>query len=69
MYMEDYDLCFRSRNKGFDVMFTKNIQTIHHLSSGKKWIGKRALKWTVEGYKIFLEHIILKQIYSCTQYY
>ena len=53
MYMEDYDLCFRSRNKGFDVMFTKNIQTIHHLSSGKKWIGKRALKWTVEGYKIF----------------
>ena len=23
MYMEDYDLCFRSRNKGFDVMFTK----------------------------------------------
>ncbi len=54
MYVEDVDYCKRVRMAGYKVAFTPLVEIIHYEGGGKKWIGEKALRDSIQSYLIYL---------------
>lgn len=46
MYVEDVDLCRRTRDLGARVGYEPSVEAVHHEASGGAWVGENALRWT-----------------------
>jgi GT2 family glycosyltransferase len=54
MYIEDVDYCKSVRDAGHEICYSPEITAIHYKGGGKNWIGDRAVSWTIDSYKIYL---------------
>ena len=55
MYVEDEDLCCRSRASGYKVAFYAGCDTTHYEGGGAKGLSGHALAATVDSYRLLLK--------------
>ncbi len=65
MYVEDVDYCKRVRMAGYKVAFTPLVEMIHYEGGGKKWIGEKALRDSMESYFFYLKKFYNNGLLIC----